>query len=251
MRTLALMLLVFGLSAASVIAAPATAYICAEAKDELTQNPVLMEFAYQAFGGLEYRPWAADKPCSVPTAIISMKTRAVMISTAEPPYQGHACQATLTAHVFSTQGNKVAFQRTIKDFAKTGENCLAGAFKPVTIAGQDAFAVEGAGGGQGARAGWLEFYRFDGDTIRQLKLPGLSCVWVDYDNAGTASADMENIQSSWRIAGINNDRLHLTFKIRKPKAKAKVMTSQWAFGPNGLTLVWGRTPEAFADGACL
>jgi hypothetical protein len=235
----------------SVSCSANAAFVCSEAKPALTKDPELRNIAEKAYGPLQYRDWSETKPCAVPTAVLKYKNQMVLISTAEPPYQGHACQATLTAHVFAPAGDGLKLSRTVRDFVQTGENCLAGAFKPISIAGQDAFAVEGSGGGQGAQAGWLEFYRFDGDTIRQAKLPNLSCVWVDYRNAGPASADLETIRSTWRIGGASNNTLYLDFKVSKPKARTKTLKTEWSFGPGGLTLVRGNTPEAFADGACL
>lgn len=232
-------------------AATPQTFVCAEAKADLAKKPQLRALAEKAYGPLQYRPWSATEPCAVPTAILNYKTQTVLISTAEPPFQAHACEATLTAHLFARQGRDLALKRTVKDFAKTGENCLAGRFKPVVVAGRDAFAVEGSGGGQGARAGWLEFYRLEDVGIRQFRLPNLSCVWVDYRNAGPASADLENIRSTWRIAGQKADQLLLTFKVAAPGRKTKTLKTEWSFGPNGLTLVRGKTPEAFADGACL
>lgn len=238
------------LFASALSVAPGT-YICAEVQADLAKKPALRAMAEQAFGPLQFRPWSGTQPCAVPTAVLKFKSQTVLLSTAEPPYQAHACQATLTAHIFTPGGKGVKLSRVAKDFAKTGENCVAGTFKPLTIAGQDAFAVEGSGGGQGARAGWLEFYRFDGETIRQAKLGDLSCVWVDYRNAGALGADMENIRSSWRIGGRDRDRLFLDFKVAKPKSKAKTLKTEWSFGADGLKLVRGKTPEAFAEGACL
>lgn len=239
------------LGAGPAFAAGPKPYVCAEVKDELAKDPKLMALSTQAYGGLQYRAWSETQPCAVPTAILKYKTQTVLISTAEPPYQGHACQATLTAHIFVPDGKGQKLARTVKDFAKTGENCLAGLFKPVTIAGNDAFAVEGTGGGHGARAGWLEFYRIDASTIQPIKLPGMTCVSVDYRNAGPASADMQNVDSSWRIGGPNNTKLFLDFRIAKANAKGSTLKTEWAFGRDGLTLIRGRTPETFADGACL
>jgi hypothetical protein len=238
----------FALSAHA--AAPQT-YVCAEVKDDLAKKPELAELAAKAFGPLQYRAWSEKEPCTVPTAILKYRTQTVLISTAEPPYQGHACQATLSAHVFVPEGKSLKLSRTLKDFAKTGENCLAGTFKPVTIGGKDAFALEGSGGGHGARAGWLEFYRFDAGAIQQVKLPGMTCVSVDYRKAGPAAADMQNIDSSWRIGGPNNSKLFLDFHVAKANAKGSMLKTEWAFGRDGLRLVRGRTPETFADGACL
>lgn len=243
--------LLLSMAGTSALAAEPQTFVCAEVKADLAKNRDLSAMAETAFGSLQYRAWSAEQPCAVPTAILKYKSQSVLISAAEPPYQGHACQATLTAHIFVQDGQGLKLARTVKDFVKTGENCLAGKFTPITIAGQDAFAVEGSGGGQGARAGWLEFYRFDGEAIRQQTLPNLSCVWVDYRNAGVAAAELENIRSTWRIAGRNNDRLKLDFKVSKPRAKAKSLKTEWSFGPDGLTLIRGKTPEAFADGACL
>lgn len=237
--------------AATALAASTGPYVCAEAKANLVKKPALAAAAEAAYGPLQYRPWSEKEPCAVPTAVLKYKSQTVLISTAELPYQAHACQATLTAHVFTPEGNGLKLARTVKDFAKTGENCLAGSFKPLTIAGSDAFAVEGAGGGQGAKAGWLEFYRFDGETIRPYTLSNLSCVWVDFRNAGPASADLENISSTWRVGGPSMDRLFLNFKVAKPKSKTKTLKTEWTFGADGLSLVKGKTPEAFDDGACL
>jgi hypothetical protein len=239
------------LLASTIAAAPAT-HICAEVKADLAKKPEMRVLAEAAFGApLLYRAWSAKDPCVVPTAVLKYKSQTVLISTAEPPYQAHACQATLSAHVFVREGKALTLARTVRDFAKTGENCLAGRFKPLTIAGENAFSVEGTGGGQGARAGWLEFYRFEGAEIRQHRLPNLTCVWVDYRNAGIAASDLENIQSSWRIGGRNHDMLSLDFSVAQHGAKAQKLRTKWSFGPQGFTLVGGKTPDAFADGACL
>lgn len=239
------------LSLASASGAAPSSFVCVDVKGAVSAKPALRALAEKAYGSLHYRPWSAKEPCVVPTAILKYKTQTVLISTAEPPYQAHACQATLTAHVFVPEGKGLVLARTVKDFAKTGENCLAGRFRPVRIAGQDGFAVEGSGGGQGARAGWLEFYRFDGDAIRRMTLPNLSCVWVDYRNAGPSGADLETIRSTWRIGGRKEDTLFLTFKVSRPGHKPKTLPTEWSFGSDELTLVRGETPEAFADGACL
>jgi hypothetical protein len=237
--------------AAATSPAPAPAFVCAEVKADLAKNAELTRLATLAYGPLQYRAWSAKAHCAVPTAALTYKTRTVLISAAEPPFQGHACRATLTAHVFKPEGGGLKLDRSITAFAQTGENCLAGTFKPVAISGQDAFAVEGSGGGQGAKAGWLEFYRFDGAAIRQIKLPGLTCTSVDYTNAGPAAADMQTIAATWRIGGGNNSRLFLDFHVAKPGAKGSFLKTEWNFGRNGLARVRGRTPEAFADGACL
>jgi hypothetical protein len=247
-----------GLFAATALAfasqpAPAAAptYVCAEVQADLAKDLELTRLAALAYGPLQYRAWGAQAPCAVPTAALTYKAQTVLISAAEPPYQAHACQATLTAHVFARRGKDFKLVRTIPNFVQTGENCLPGKFTATSIAGKDGFVVEGAGGGQGAKAGWLEFYQVEAKSIRQIKLPGLTCTSVDYTNAGPAAADMQNIASSWRIGGGNNARLFLDFYVAKSGAKGSVLKTEWAFGRNGLTRVRGRTPEAFADGACL
>jgi hypothetical protein len=227
-------------------------YICSEVADHLTKTPDLTALAEKVYGApLQYRSWTETSPCAVPTASLEYKTQTVLITAAEPPFQARPCRSTLSAHVFQRGGKDLKFTRTIKDFVKTGEYCIAGVMKPVTITGRDAFVIEGSGGGQGAKAGWLEFYQFQGAGIRQIKLPGLSCTWVDYRDGGPAVADLENIFSQWRIGGPNNSRLFLDFTVIKPKPKTEVLKTEWAFGRGGLKLVRGRTPEAFADGACL
>lgn len=240
-----------GLFGAGPVAATPQTFVCSEAADHVATQPDIQALAEKAYGPLQYRAWSQSAPCVVPTAILAYKTQTVLISTAEPPFQAHACPATLTAHVFRRAGADLKLARVVKDFAKTGDECVAGRFKPVTLAGRDGFSIEGAGGGQGVRAGWLEFYQFDGPGIRQIKLPGLSCIWIDYRQAGPAGADMQSIDATWRLGGANNSRLFLDFHISKASGKASTLKTQWDLGRNGFKMVRGSVPEAFAGGACL